>query len=54
MLQAAIFTRHVVAEQAELSCAGVDAWQKLQIMLDLFRNSLQTKSEICVQVSTQA
>ncbi len=41
------FTRHIVAEQAELSCAGVDTWQKFQIMLDLFRNSLQTKSAIC-------
>ncbi len=41
---------YVVVEQAELSCAGVDTWQKFQIMLDLFRNSLQTKSEFCLQV----
>ncbi len=42
------FTRHVVTEQDELSYARVDKWEKFQIMLDLFRNSLQTKSAICL------
>ncbi len=31
---------HHAAGQTELSCAGTDIWQKFQIVLDLFHNSL--------------
>ncbi len=48
MPQATISLVVFIAEQAELSCVGVDARQKFQIMLHLFRNSLQTKLAICL------
>ncbi len=53
MPQAAISFVMLLRKQAELNCAGVDTWQKFQIMLNLFRNSLQTKPAICLQVCTK-